>query len=300
MVENIAVSEMSPLRQTWILSAVAVLLSFTLTGTFYYSYYGEDDRFWEAMVMALVVPWGIALPIGWYLTRQRHKLVVLTTQLRQTEEALLNVNRQLAHKASYDAMTGIFNRDTFFDRLSASRIGTKNHILMIIDVDYFKNINDSFGHPAGDRALILLAEVFQRILRKQDIIGRIGGEEFGILLRETGEAEGKIIGEVIRHEIENTIFRPYKGYRHVITVSIGIADASAQHDQDSVLRNADNALFAAKHGGRNQVVVFEPGMRSKPRPIFLPETRIAAGGKFSNTRHSAADGGSDDGQTDSR
>lgn len=291
MFKKTAISEMSPLRQTWVISAVAVLLSFFLTGTFYYTYYGEDDRFWEAMVMSLVVPWGISIPIGWYLTRQRQKLVVLTAQLRQTEEELLNVNRQLAHKASYDAMTGMLNRDTFFDRLHASRMGTKSHILMIIDVDHFKNINDSFGHPVGDKALILLAEVFQRVLRQHDIVGRIGGEEFGILLPETSESEGKIIGELIRHEIENTVFRPHPGYRHVITVSIGIADASAQHDQDSVLRNADNALFAAKHGGRNQVVVFEPGMRSKPRPIFPPQANLAQTSKAAIKRPSAADEG---------
>lgn len=257
-------SEMSPVRQTAIIALIAVMASFTLTATFYYSYYGQDERFWEAMIMSLIVPWGISIPMGWHFTRQRHKLVMMTEQLRKTEEELRIVNRELEHKASYDAMTGMLNRDTFFDRLSEKRTGKSNHILMIVDVDHFKTINDSFGHAAGDQALMLLASVFRRILRKHDLIGRIGGEEFGIFLPETAEAEGKIIGEMIRNEVENTPFEPHPGFRHVITVSIGVADAAARHEQSAVMRNADNALFAAKHSGRNRVVLFEPGMRSKP------------------------------------
>ncbi|WOE76228.1 GGDEF domain-containing protein [Alterisphingorhabdus coralli] len=257
-------SGMSPMRQIAAIALIAVAASFTLTATIYYSYYGQDDRFWEAMIMSLIVPWGISIPMGWYFTQQRQKFMMMTAQLRQTEEDLRMANRELEHKASYDAMTGMLNRDTFFDRLSEKRTGNNDHILMIVDVDHFKTINDSFGHPAGDQALMLLASIFRRILRKGDLIGRIGGEEFGIFLPDTAEAEGKIVGEMIRSEVENTPFEPHPGFRHVITVSIGITDAAARHEQSVVMRNADNALFAAKHSGRNKVLVFDPGMRSKP------------------------------------
>ncbi|MEO1044438.1 MAG: GGDEF domain-containing protein [Pseudomonadota bacterium] len=284
MTEKLAITNMSPIRQIWVISAVAVLSSFTLTGAFYYSYYGVDDRFWEAMAMALIVPWGIAIPISWYMIRQRQKLVDLTGQLRQTEEELLRVNSALAHKASYDAMTNMLNRDAFFERLAEIRSPDKPHILMIVDVDHFKKINDSFGHLTGDQALILLADAFRRILRKNDMIGRIGGEEFGIFLPDTSAIEGQVIAEIIRHEIESTVFEPHPGFRHVITVSIGIADASAEHDQSNVMRNADNALFAAKNSGRNQVVQFEPGMRGKPRPVFSAAQSARADGQIDNQK----------------
>ena len=104
-------------------------------------------------------------------------------------------------------------------------------------------------------------------MRQQDLIGRIGGEEFGIFLPDTSAPEGQIIGEIIRHEIENTIFEPYDNMRHVITVSIGVTDVAAHHQRPAMLGNADTALFTAKRSGRNQVILFEPGMRAKPRPI---------------------------------
>jgi len=137
----------------------------------------------------------------------------------------------------------------------------------MLDVDNFKQINDSYGHPLGDEALILLARSFRKILRKGDLIGRIGGEEFGILLPDTSEAEGQIIGELIRHEIEHIKFEPRPGVLHVMTISIGLTNAAPHHERPFLMRNADAALFEAKRRGRNRVAMFEPGMRSKPRPF---------------------------------
>ncbi len=258
----------SPWRQTGILSAIATLLSFAITGALYLAVFGLDDRFWKALTLALVVPWGIAIPLSLYMAKQRVRLIGITRRLKSTQRELRQINKRLEHKASIDAMTGLPNREAFFDRIDEERMRRDNNILMIIDVDHFKNINDSFGHPIGDKALILLAKVFRRILRKDDLVGRIGGEEFGVLLSDTSDAEGHIIGEMIRHEIENMVFEPHKGVRHVITVSIGLTGAAPHHERALLMRNADTALFEAKRRGRNRVISFEPGMRTKPRPFY--------------------------------
>tara|TARA_R110000824_G_scaffold284849_1_gene473070 strand:- start:149 stop:997 length:849 start_codon:yes stop_codon:yes gene_type:complete len=261
-----SLSNLSPVRQTAIISAIAALLSVMFTGTVYLVFFGVDNRFWAALNMALLIPWAITIPLGLHMSKQRFKLVGLTNRLTEAQSKLRDANRALERRANFDGMTGLLSRDSFFNQLEQMRAGEKANVLMIVDVDHFKTINDNFGHPIGDQALILLGKVFRKTLRQQDLVGRIGGEEFGIFLPETSAAEGQIIGEIIRHEIENTIFQPCHNMRHVITVSIGVTDVAAHHQRAAMLGNADTALFTAKRCGRNRVVLFEPGMRAKPRP----------------------------------
>lgn len=259
--------EMPRWRETWILTGMAVLLSFFITGPLYLLLFGFDDHFWGIMVLAIIVPWGVGIPLSWYMSNQRARLSRTAKRLQATEEELRAANIMLEHKANYDGLTGLPNREHFFNRSEEIRASSSNCVLLMLDVDNFKQINDSFGHPLGDEALILLARSFRKILRKGDLIGRIGGEEFGILLPDTSEAEGQIIGELIRHEIEHIKFEPRPGVLHVMTISIGLTNAAAHHERPFLMRNADAALFEAKRRGRNQVVMFEPGMRSKPRPF---------------------------------
>lgn len=262
-----SLSSLSPIRQTAIISAIAALLSVTFTGATYLAIFGIDNRFWPALNMAFLIPWAITIPLGFHMSKQRFKLVGLTNRLTEAQSKLRDANKALERRANFDGMTGLLSRDSFFNQLEQVRVNDKANVLMIVDVDHFKNINDNFGHPTGDQALVLLGKVFRKTLRPNDLVGRIGGEEFGIFLSDTSIPEGQIIGEIIRHEIENMIFEPYDNMRHVITVSIGVTDVAAHHQRAAMLGNADTALFTAKRRGRNQVVLFEPGMRSKPRPI---------------------------------
>ncbi len=263
---NPSISSMSPIRQTAIISAIAALLSVTFTGAVYFLFYGIDDRFWPALNMSIMIPWAITIPLGLHMSKQRFKLVELTNRLKDARVKLRKANKALEQRANFDGMTGLPNRDNFFDRLDKLRANRMDNVLMIVDADHFKNINDSFGHLIGDQALTLLGKAFRKTLRKNDLVGRIGGEEFGIFLPDTSAAEGKIIGEMIRHEIENMIFEPHKNMRHVITVSIGVTEIAPRQERSTLMRNADVALFAAKRRGRNQVVLYEPGMNAKPRP----------------------------------
>jgi len=255
-------------REVLIVTGFAVVLSFFVTGSLYLVLFGMDDRFWQAMALAILVPWAVGIPLSWYMSKQRILLFAASKKLEKAESELRALNKKLTHKAQYDAMTGLPNRETFFDRMEEVRACNDQSILLMIDVDHFKNINDSYGHLIGDQALILMSKALRRILRKDDLVGRIGGEEFGILLPDTSESEGQIIGEMIRHEIEATPFEPHEGIRHVITISIGLTSAAPHHERANLLRNSDTALFAAKRRGRNQVVMYEPGMRSKPRPFY--------------------------------
>lgn len=261
-----SLSSLSPIRQTAILSAIAALLSVTFTGAAYLIFFGMDNRFWSAMNLALLIPWAITIPLSFHQAKQRFKLVGLANRLAEAQSRLRDANRALERRANFDGLTGLLSRDSFFDQLELMRMDDKANVLMIVDVDHFKSINDNFGHPVGDQALISLGKVFRKTLRATDLVGRIGGEEFGIFLRDTSLPEGQVIGEIIRHEIENMIFEPYANMRHVITVSIGVTDVAAHHRRAAIMGNADTALFTAKRRGRNQVVVFEPGMRAKPRP----------------------------------
>lgn len=262
------VNSISPIRQAAVISAIAVLLSFTLTGSLYLLFFGLDARFWQVMALAIMVPWGISIPLSLYMSKQRAKLVGVMNRLKLTQGKLRRANKALEHRANYDGMTGLPNRESFFASLEQLRSDDVDNVLMIVDADHFKNINDNYGHPIGDKALILIAEVFRKTLRKSDLVGRIGGEEFGIFLPDTSEAEGQIIGEMIRHEMENTIFEPHKGIRHVITVSIGLTNTSQPCERAVIMGRADAALFTAKRRGRNQVVLFEPGMRAQQRPTI--------------------------------
>lgn len=274
---NPPLASMSPIRQTAIISAIATLLSVTFTGVVYFLFFGMDDRFWPALNMSIMIPWAIAIPLGLYMSKQRFKFFKMTAMLKKARINLQQANRALELRANFDGLTGLLNRDSFFSRVDQMRADQPTNVLMIVDVDHFKDINDSFGHPVGDQALILLGKIFQKIVRQNDLIGRIGGEEFGIFLPNTSASEGQVIGEMIRYEIENTVFEPHYNMRHVITASIGVTDVAPHQKRSALMVNADAALFTAKRSGRNRVVLFEPGMRSKPRPVHesAPDLELA-------------------------
>jgi len=125
--------------------------------------------------------------------------------------------------------------------------------LMMLDVDQFKSYNDSFGHPAGDAALRIVAGILQDMLRGDDVAARYGGEEFAILLPQTTSTEGAAIAERLRQRIEHTEFPKRK-----VTVSIGIAACSNEIDTPTdIIGAADHALYEAKNHGRNNVRIYD-------------------------------------------
>ncbi len=175
-------------------------------------------------------------------------------------------SRQLATKlecmATEDSLTGLFNRrylELSLDRLSAVTQRRNSHVgILMCDVDYFKPVNDDYGHDAGDEVLRQLARILMKYTREMDLVIRYGGEEFLILLVDCKENEAMAMGERIRQAVEANEFRIPSCTLHK-TISIGVADFSGKENQEirDVIKEADVALYQAKQGGRNRVVQSE-------------------------------------------
>lgn len=169
---------------------------------------------------------------------------------------------ELQQIAKQDSMTGALTRRGFFAEVEKEfqRAGRyeRPSALVIIDVDHFKAINDRYGHPAGDAVLVSIANACMATMRKSDIFGRIGGEEFGLLLPETEAEEARLAAERIRSMVESTIVQ-VGGTEVRATVSLGVAPRPAAGETAATwFGEADIALYEAKQFGRNRVAVGKP------------------------------------------
>jgi diguanylate cyclase (GGDEF)-like protein len=155
-----------------------------------------------------------------------------------------------------DELTGLYNRRHVRELLehekNRSLRGGDIFCLAMLDIDHFKNVNDTYGHHAGDEVLKAVATTIKTTMRITEFCGRYGGEEFLIILPQT-DIKGAFIGaERVRTNIENTLF-PDIGPDFKITVSIGLSEYKMEKDIDDVIAHADEALYRAKKGGRNRV-----------------------------------------------
>lgn len=166
--------------------------------------------------------------------------------------------RELKHRAQIDVLTGLNNRRHFFElaelELQRARRYDKPLSILMLDVDHFKRFNDTYGHHVGDAVLQKLSEVCLQTLREIDIVGRLGGEEFAILLPEANAAQALEVAERLRLDAAATTMPLERGEAVSFTVSIGVAGlAEGDHEVASMLKRADAALYAAKNAGRNRV-----------------------------------------------
>ena len=164
----------------------------------------------------------------------------------------------LEDMATTDSLTGLANRQAFMERASGefSRAQRYNRSLSVImiDIDHFKSINDRFGHAAGDQVLRQLGQHCQSRLRDSDFLGRIGGEEFVLLLPDTSQDSAYHVAERMREQLSQTVISLENSLTLNITASFGVAAMNKDDaDFNSVLHRADVAMYDAKHGGRNQV-----------------------------------------------
>ncbi|MBX6363742.1 MAG: EAL domain-containing protein [Gemmatimonadetes bacterium] len=201
--------------------------------------------------------------------------IVLNTR-DVTERAVLEA--QLAHQATHDPLTGLANRKrlrTQIERALAEDADPDTIAVLFLDLDNFKAVNDSFGHGEGDR---LLGQVASRLLnatRGCDTVARIGGDEFGVLLRNLASPDDAAL---VAERIAAAMRRPLSSdAREVdVGVSIGIARATPDSTADDLLGNADLAMYEAKRNGRGRIAVFEPGMQSAIRDKLTLEAEIRA------------------------
>ena len=168
---------------------------------------------------------------------------------------------ELVEQARTDALTGALNRRAFYldaDReISRGLRAGKNLSLLVLDIDDFKSMNDTYGHAAGDRVLQQLVERIKSILRAQDLLARTGGEEFAILLPDTCCELAKAVAERICASLQ-ALNLTFDGTRCLISVSIGVAEMTPSLTVfEKVLQQADAAMYAAKRAGKNRIVTFE-------------------------------------------
>lgn len=184
---------------------------------------------------------------------------------------------RLRAQASHDALTGICNRRSFFERGSKLVAVARRHdqalSLLMLDIDHFKRINDTYGHAGGDQALVRLTEALADACRTTDLLGRIGGEEFALLLPLTGSSDAEVLAERIRERIKHTLITTDKG-AFDLAASIGVAGLSQDDETlDALMARADEALYRAKAAGRDRVERDFPTAVELGSSLRLPSVR---------------------------
>ena len=192
-----------------------------------------------------------------YITKPIRPAIVLARV--KTQITLRQQYQQLRYLAMHDQLTGLFNRH-YLEQIAQDKLArSKRHkvamSLIIMDIDHFKQVNDHYGHPGGDKVLVEFAQIIKNHCRTEDVPARIGGEEFVILLDHCNYQQALCKAEKLRSVIENHHFQAKELQDLKITASFGVAQLlPEEHGYPELLKRADNALYQAKAQGRNQVV----------------------------------------------
>lgn len=182
-------------------------------------------------------------------------------ELRDSNAQLLELKEELERLASADPLTGIFNRRKFHEILSMAISNAERHdhrfALLMIDIDHFKKINDTFGHQAGDGVLRVVCELIEASVRNADQLFRVGGEEFCLLATVVNKEDVHILAEKLRQMVASHTFAEI----NKVTISIGIAHFREGDTQESIYARADEAMYEAKRMGRNCIASSEASIQ---------------------------------------
>lgn len=204
--------------------------------------------------------------------------IITTVAANALENAHLYESLEIAHStlteiSKRDPLTDVYNRRFLFERLEGelARANRKRAALacILIDVDFFKRVNDDFGHQVGDATLIAIGRILKDCLRGQDIVGRYGGEEFLLVLPETDEEGALMVAERIRRAVKDNSFAGVRDRE--VTISLGIAvkepGDQSMRTVEAMVTNADRALYEAKETGRDRAVLFQPHAAAASHPL---------------------------------
>ena len=211
------------------------------------------------------------IPEGFIVRALSHDYIkkpINKTELNIRIKALLKtfeIKKELVKSAICDELTGLYNRKYLHHRLDAEisrskRYGTPVSCLLL-DIDYFKIVNDMYGYDWGDILLKKIAQMLNALVRKEDVLTRYGDEEFIVILPETTEQQAMIFAERFRSDVEKMEFIPAnEEERHPITISGGIAsfptDGDIEENSNTLIRYAEHALYNAKQSGKNKIIEF--------------------------------------------
>jgi len=203
-----------------------------------------------------------------HLTAVNAELLATQQQLEQRTAELEEACRNMQVMAMTDPLTSIANRRCFFEtmerKFAALMCNCRPISLLILDIDRFKIINDTYGHQAGDKVLLELAAIIQNNTREGDLAARIGGEEYALLLPDTSLQEAKVVAGRIRAVVQDREFVLDESRRAFVTVSIGVCTLAKLIcvDRNKLYNYADQALYHSKHNGRNSISVYDPDTHS--------------------------------------
>jgi len=198
--------------------------------------------------------------------------------LRNPKVVEIHIFETAVKASKYDSLTSLLNRQSFDEALNTEINRAKRHTndlsLLFFDLDDFKKINDTLGHPAGDAALKAVAKIILSEKRVEDIAARYGGEEMVVILPETGKMNALVLGERIRQKVEKMKLK-YKGHNIQLTMSGGLAAFPVNATSAAALiKCADNALYRAKGSGKNNISFFSPDKRRYLRIDLDREVKI--------------------------
>ncbi|SFZ81985.1 diguanylate cyclase (GGDEF) domain-containing protein [Devosia enhydra] len=227
------------------ITAIAVTLTFLLS----FAIRGWAGAPIDTVVIVsdALIPIVITFPLSLFVFHQGE-------QLRRAHEELKLAHSVLTCRASHDGLTGLLNRESFLAQIDLTRFDERRGVLLIVDADHFKRINDTCGHEAGDEALRRISTAITSALPLSGATGRLGGEEFGILLRGASLAQARSLAEAVRLAVQATAFAPAGCEPVPLSVSIGGAHCVTGAETADILRAADRCLYDAKRQGRNRVV----------------------------------------------
>ena len=188
------------------------------------------------------------------LLRETRRLVTRSDraerEMNELNQKLQDLASELEHRATHDPLTGVLNRAAVIDTVNKTLV-TEEVALIVLDIDHFKRINDSFGHPVGDTVIVGVVACLKPFIPPSASMGRVGGEEFTVVLPATDIGVAVILAESMRSAISRHSFGLPDG--SAVTASFGVSSMARAGTFDSAYLRADEALYIAKRGGRNQV-----------------------------------------------
>lgn len=223
-----------------------------------------------SLVMIVIATWAFfshyVVFQAYYPTKAHylaHILLVSFPPLLVTFRLLVYLNvlqQRLERLAATDVLTGLANRRAFFERAGAEQ-RRRGGVAMVLDVDHFKHINDTYGHNVGDRCLVALSDLMRAETRDTDIVGRLGGEEFAVFLVDAPLDKAREMGERFADGVQFSIGDDADDVR--ITASVGAAGMCDEADIHTMISRADSMMYEAKRAGRAQLLIWEaPGETS--------------------------------------
>lgn len=253
------IKKLGRLNTVILITLITIFSSILLT--YFISYLKQDySNLSFSILLAIVIPLIVTSLVSWPFVNLIIRIDELESEMRKL--------------ATYDALTGLLTRRAFFnDASNFVNFAERKQMplsLIILDFDNFKDINDSYGHPAGDKVLKHFGKSIKSIIRKSDLVGRIGGEEFSLLLPDTSEDTAIEFSERLHSIVRKSVINHSQStIRYTISIGLISLIPGKKDSIESIIKNADKSLYLAKEKGRNRTEVFNKTGADAVLPVNL-------------------------------